>query len=119
MAYGGDPAPPDRDEQPHGVELWLAPFFRDSTLWPVLLVVGAVFVLFGAMGILLAVVERNPAAVAAMLGLAWGSFDALLRYGRASRSWLLFVCVIGYWALSIAAALGAVYTGWFEVDRFR
>jgi hypothetical protein len=118
MAYSGDPAPPDRDE-PQGVELWLAPFFRDSTLWPVLLVVGAVFVLFGAMGILLAVVERNPAAVAAMLGLAWGSFDALIRYGRASRSRVLLICVIGYWMLSIAAAFGAVWTGWFQVDRFR
>jgi hypothetical protein len=118
MADGGGPVRSDRDE-PGGVELWLAPFFRDSTLWPVLAVVAAVFVLFGALGILLAVVERNPAAVAAMLGLAWGSLDALIRYGRGSGSWRLVFFVIGFWVLSIAAAIGAVWTGWFQVDRFR
>ena len=113
MADGEDPAPPERDE-PHGAELWLAPFFRDSTLWPVLVTVAAVFVVLGASALLLAFVERNPFA------RGRGAGDALdqrrrgdpqpapRRLAPAARQRSR-----RFWLLSAAAALGARWAGWF------
>jgi len=111
MADGGGPVPPDRDE-PHGVELWLAPYFRDSTLWPVLVTVAAIFIVLGASALLLAF-ERNPFAVAAVLVMLWISADAGIRSWRAGGSRLLIGSIAGFWLLSAAAAIGARWAGWF------
>jgi hypothetical protein len=105
--------PPENDDEPRGVRLWLEPFFRDSTLWPVLIAAAAVFVVIGAWAMLTAWVDRNPFSLAALLGMAWGSADALIRDWRDGRSRLLLVSVLGFWVLSVAAAVGARWTGWY------
>jgi len=106
------PTPPAGGE-PRGAELWLAPFFRDSSLWPVLCVAVAIFVVVGASALLLAFVERNPFAIGAVLLLFWISVDAVVRDRRRGGSRLLLGCVSGFWMLSIAAAAGARWAGWF------
>jgi len=105
--------PPPEPEEPRGVDLWLAPFFRDSTLWPVLAVVVAIFVVLGAWALLLAVVDRNLAALGALLLLFWMSLDALIRSLRRGGSLLLAGCIAGFWLLSITAALLARRAGWY------
>ncbi len=112
MANRDEPEPPATDER-RGAELWLAPFFQDSSLWPVLCVAVAIFVVVGAAALLLAFVERNPFAVTALLLLFWISVDAVVRDRRRGRSRLLLGCVTGFWLLSIAAAAGARWAGWF------
>ena len=112
MADGEDPAPAEPTE-PHGAERWLAPFFRDSTLWPVLVTVFAVFVVFGASALLLAFAERNPFALGAVLILLWMSIDAGVRSRRRAGSRLLVGSIAAFWLLSSAAALGAWWAGWF------
>ena len=110
--------PDERDErderdEPRGVELWLAPFFRDSSLWPVLLVAIAIFVLLGAWALLLVFVDRNLAALGAILLVFWMSVDVWVRSRRGGGSALLLGCVAGFWLLSIAAAVGARLAGWY------
>ncbi len=106
-----DPARPERDE-PHGAEFWLAPYFRDSTLWPVLVTVGAIFVVLGASALLMAL-ERNPFSIAAVLVMLWISSDAVIRNQRRGRSRLLLGCIASFWLLSAAAAAVARWAGWF------
>jgi hypothetical protein len=108
MADGEDPAP----SEPRGAEHWLAPFFRDSTLWPVLVTVSAVLVVFGASALLLAFAERNPFALGAVLLVLWISIDAGIRSWRRGGSRLLVGAIATFWLLSAAAALGAVWAGW-------
>ena len=112
MADPEGPAPPDRGDDPHGVELWLAPFFRDSTLWPVSITTAAIFVVLGASALLMAL-ERNLFAIAAVLTMIWISADAGIRSWRRGGSRLLVGSVLGFWVLSLAAALGARWAGWF------
>ena len=40
---GEDPPPSESRDDPHGADLWLVPFFRDSTLWPVLVTAAGAF----------------------------------------------------------------------------
>jgi hypothetical protein len=108
-----DEPPSPANGEPRGAELWLAPFFRDSTLWPVLGVAVAIFVVLGASALLLAFVERNPFALAAVLLLLGISVDAVVRDRRRGGSRLLLGSVAGFWLLSIAAATGAHWAGWF------
>lgn len=101
-----------RDEpEPRGVEMWLAPFFRDSTLWPVTAVVGCIAITFGASALLLAA-EGNLFALAAGVLLFWVGFDAGLRQWRLG-SRLLAGLVAAFWGLSGAVALGVHLAGWF------
>lgn len=109
-----DPDPPAPDEpEAAGPDRWIAPFFEDSTLWPVLIVVAAVFVTLAATGLLLAFVERNPFAVAAMLLAFWVSVDIAIRERRGGRSARAGASLAGLWALSILAALGMRWGGYF------
>ena len=104
---------PDEPE-PSGLERWIAPYFHDSTLWPVLAVTGAVGVTGLAGLLLLAAVDRNPFAAAAALTLAWMSVDASLRERRARhRLGLAGRSILALWALGIAAALAAWLGGLF------
>ena len=101
------------DPEPSGAERWLAPFFRASTLWPVLVTVFVVVVVFGASALLLAFVERNPFALGAVLILFWISIDAGIRSRRHGGSRLLVGSIAAFWLLSAAVALGAAWAGWF------
>jgi hypothetical protein len=94
---GREPAGPE----PAGPERWLAPYFRDSTLWPVLAVATAS-------------VDRNLYAAAALTALAWMSSDALLRERRArGRVGLAGRSLAALWALGAAAALAVWRAGLF------
>ena len=114
MAEGEDPAPPEPsdDSDPRGTELWLAPFFRDPTLWPVLVTAAAIFAVLGASALLMAL-ERNPFAVAAVVVMLWITADAGIRSWRAGGSRLLPGSIAGFWLLSAAAAVAARWSGWF------
>jgi hypothetical protein len=103
---------PGSDER-RGAEQWLAPFFRDSSLWPVLAVAGAIFVVMGTSGLLLAFVERNGFAVAAVLLVFWMSVDAVIRNRRRHGSALVPGCIAALWGLSAAAACAVWAAGWF------
>jgi hypothetical protein len=106
------PTPSDPDA-PRGVDLWLVPFFRDSSLWPVLAVAVVIFVVLGAWALLLAVVDRSLFAVGALVLLFWMSVDATIRSRRQGGSRLLVGSIAGFWLLSIAAAVGARSAGWY------
>jgi len=108
-----DPPPPEDRDEPHGTDLWLAPFFRDSTLWPVLVTAAAAFTALGAWALLVAFVERNPFGVAAVLVLLWITLDAGIRYRRSPGSRFLVGSIAGFWVLSIGAAVGVRWLGWF------
>jgi hypothetical protein len=107
MGDGEDPA-----SEPHGAERWLVPYFRDPTLWPVLVTVSAVFIVLGASALLLAFVELNPFAIGAVVILFWISIDLGIR-SRRRRSRLVVGAIAGFWLLSVAAAAGAFWNGWF------
>jgi hypothetical protein len=107
-----EPGERNDPDEARGVELWLAPFFRDSTLWPVLTVAIAILVLFGAWALLLVFVDRNLFALGAVLAIFWMSVDVVVRSRRGGGSALLLGCVAGFWLLSTAAAVGAHRSGW-------
>ena len=89
-------------------ERWLEPYFRDSSLWPVLVVAAAILVTVLAAVLVLAVGDRNPAAIAALLALLWASADATLRELRSRRRLgLVGASILAVWALGSAAALAA------------
>ena len=98
---GEDPPPPEDRDEPHGTDLWLAPFFRDSTLWPVLVTAAGAFT------------ALNPFGVAAVLVLLWITVDAGIRYGRGPGGRFLLASIAAFWVLSIAAAVGVRWLGWF------
>jgi hypothetical protein len=104
---GGEPG-----GKPRGVDEWLRPFFRDSTLVPVLLVAAGCFTALGAGIIAWAVRGRSLAAIGALVLLAGMSADALLRdRRRRGRLGLASRAVLGLWALSAAAAAAAIAIG--------
>ena len=111
-AMGEDPAPPE-DDEPHGSDLWIAPFFRDSTLWPVLVTAAGAFTALGTWAILVAFVERNPFGVAALLVLLWITVDAGIRYRRSAGGRFLLASIAAFWLLSIGSAVGVRWLGWF------
>jgi hypothetical protein len=93
---------------------WIAPYFRDASLWPVLAVAVAILVTLVAAVLLLAVVEGNLPAIAALAALAWMSVDATLRQLRARRRLgLLGGSILAIWLLGALAALSARLTGIF------
>ena len=112
-AMAEDPAPSEDRGDPHGADLWVAPFFRDSTLWPVLVTAAAAFTSLGAWSLLVAFVEHNPFGVAAVLVLLWITVDAGIRYRRSPGSRFLVGSLIGFWVLSIGSAVAVRWLGWF------
>jgi hypothetical protein len=112
MTDGDRPPQPEHDE-PHGTDLWLAPFFRDSTLWPVLVTAAAAFTSLGAWSLLVAFVEHNPFGVAAVLVLLWITVDAGVRYRRSPGSRFLHASIVGFWVLSVGSAVAVRWLGWF------
>jgi hypothetical protein len=96
------------------VEQWIEPYFRDSSLWPVLVVMAAILVTLVATLLLLAVGDRNLAAMAALLALGWMSVDATLRQLRSrGRLGLVGGSILAIWGLGIGAAIAARQSGLF------
>jgi hypothetical protein len=105
----------DSDRPPEGsaVDRHLRVFFTDSTLWPVLVSAAAIFVALGAALWLLAVEDRNPLAIAALLLLAILSFEWVHRDRQRGRLGLASRSLGVLWLASAAAALLASWAGIF------
>lgn len=94
------------------VERWIEPYFRDSTLWPVLIVIAAIAITLVAFLLVLAVADRNLAAMAALLAVAWMSGDATLRQLRSRhRLGLVGGAILVVWTLGAVAAVAARRSG--------
>jgi hypothetical protein len=63
-----------KNEELSGVEGWILPYLRDSTLWPVLVVVIAHVVPFIAPMLLLAIRDLRVSAMGALLVIAYVTF---------------------------------------------
>ena len=113
MAEPGSEEPREEADEPAGIDRWLRPYFEDSTLWPILLVAIAIFVSFGAALILLGVFERRLSALAALALLLVISGDLTLRELRGGRFGLVGGTVLGFWVLSVGAALLARHLALF------
>ena len=99
-------------EGPQTVEELIAPFFTDSTLWPVLLVVMGGLATLGAAVLVGAIYYRNLLAAAALLGIAGIAFDVVKRHRRLQGSMgRLGWTIIALWLLSAAIAIGAALLG--------
>ena len=95
-------------------ERWIEPYFRDSSLWPVLVVAAAILVTLVATILVLAVGDRNVAAMAALLALVSMSADATLREVRSRRRLgLVGGSILAVWVLSAAAGVAARRSGFF------
>jgi len=93
-------------------ERWIEPYFRDSSLWPVLVVAAAIVVTLVATILVLAVGDRNLAAMAALLAFAWMSADATWRELRSRRRLgLVGAAILAVWVLGAAAAVAARTSG--------
>jgi hypothetical protein len=93
-------------------ERWIEPYFRDSALWPVLVVAATILITLVASILVLAIADRNPAAMAALLALGWMSVDAALREVRARRRLgLVGGAIFAVWVLGAAAAVAARWSG--------
>lgn len=95
------------------VDRHLAIFYRDSTLWPVLVVAVAALVTVGASMLVFAVRERSPYALAALVLLGWVSVDAVYRDLRQRRFGVASRAVVGLWGAAAAAAVLASRLGFF------
>jgi hypothetical protein len=103
---------PERGDEPRSLDDWLRQFFRDSSLIPVLLVAVGCFTAIGGGVIAWAAVERNPAAIAALLLLIGMTLHAVVQeLRRTRRLGLVSRCILGLWALSALAAAAAVGLG--------
>jgi len=101
--------------EPHtedAVDRWVMPYVRDSTLWPVLLVVMAHVMAFVAPVLLYAIRDHHLAAFAALAGTLYLTFG-VIRYDvrRSRRPAALSIIVLVIWAASIAAAYYGNRTG--------
>jgi hypothetical protein len=95
-------------------ERWIEPYFRDSALWPVLVVAATILVTLLASVLVLAVADRNLAALAALLALGWMSVDATLREVRSRRRLgRVGGAILAVWVLGAAAAVAARWSGIF------
>lgn len=91
---------------------WIAPYFRDPSLWPVLVAAAAILVTLLASLLVRAAADRSPMALAALLALVWMSADATLRELRSRRRLgPLGAAILAVWALGIAAAIAARRSG--------
>jgi len=101
---------PDPREDPRRIDDFLRPFLTDSMLWPVALV--AVLSLSSIGAYLLArAFDPNFAALGALLGLAWMSYDATRGSLRGGRPGPLALLILTLWVVSAAGALAGVRLG--------
>ena len=111
-AMGDDPTPPKRTS----LTAPTSGSRRSSAtprLWPVLVTAAGAFTSLGAWALLVAFVERNPFGVAALLVLLWITVDAGIRYRRSPGGRFLLASIAAFWLLSIGAAVGVRWMGWF------
>jgi hypothetical protein len=96
----------DREsEDPQGVDLWVMPYIRDSSLWPVLIVLIVHVVAFIAPLLLYAVRDQRTGPIIAMLFIAGMTlrgfrWEIRTRNEFGAISWLIVVS----WIASFVAA---------------
>ena len=103
-----------RDEDPHGVDLWIMPYIRDSSLWPVLIVLIAHVVAFVTPVLLYAVRDARigpmiAIGVLAILTVKGFRWEMRTRLAFGAISWLIVVC----WTASAIAAYFADRSNFF------
>lgn len=89
----------------------LGTLFGEASLWPLLIVVLGSTGTFGAALIVLALGDRNPFALAALLLILAMTTDTLIRARRRTDLRNLAKLIALFWAVSIALALVAVFSG--------
>jgi uncharacterized membrane protein YjjP (DUF1212 family) len=89
----------------------LGTLFAEASLWPLLIVVLGSTGTFGAALIVLAIGDRNPFALAALLLILGMTTDMLIRARRRTGLRNVAKLIALFWAVSIALALVAVFTG--------
>lgn len=107
---------PDGGEEPapRSLDAWLEPYFRDSMLWPVLVVAAAMLVTIAAALLLLALADRRLPALAALALALGASVDVAWREWRARRRLgLVARALLGLWALAAVVAFAANRLGIF------
>ena len=110
------PVDPDRrqDSEPEDLpspnEI-LGTLFGEASLWPLLIVVLGSSGAFGAALIVLSVGDRNPFALAALVLILAMTTDTLVRARRRTDLRNLAKLIVLFWAVSIALAGVAVFTG--------
>lgn len=97
--------PSGREDDPHGVDLWVMPYIRDSTLWPVLIVLIAHVVAFVSPVLLLALRDRRPGpmvtgVVLVLLSLRGFHWEVQARRKFGAISWI----IVTTWVASLVAA---------------
>lgn len=97
--------PVDPHSHPGRFARFVAPFFEEPTLWPVLVVLAAHAVLIGAVLLAFAIRSHNPFAMAALALLAVATGDVLLRRVRARSLGRVGWSVVTLW---ITSAIGAL-----------
>jgi len=114
MADAPRPAREDEDEGRDRVDRFVLVFVRESTLWPILIVIVGHMVVFIAPVMLIAARELRPSALVAMAVLVWLSVN-LVRYDRrrAGRLSQLTALALVVWTLSVVTAVAAHWYGIF------
>jgi len=93
------------DDAPDAVERWVLPYFRDSSLWPVLLVVLAALIAFLASAVLYAVRDREPLGIVATGLLLVGSLRAIRwEWQVRGRFGAIGITLVVVWGLAALAA---------------
>jgi hypothetical protein len=88
-------------------------YVREPTLWPVVTVAAAIALTLGVAGLLAAVVQRNPFAMAAIALLAGLCVDQVAREWRRGGPGAVTGLVCGYWLLAVAGAFALAGSGLF------
>jgi dienelactone hydrolase len=86
-------------------ERFVAPFFEEPTLWPVLVVLVAHALLIGGVVLAFGVRDRNPFALASLALMLVGTVDMGVRQVRARRFGRIGWGLAGFWIGSAVAAL--------------
>jgi len=97
---------------PGRFERFVAPFFEEPTLWPVLLVLAAHAFLFGAVLLAFGVRDRNPFALGAIALLIVGTLDIGLRLAKARKMGRFGWALVAFW---LGSGLGAAIASRFHV----
>jgi hypothetical protein len=107
---GGDDDQGDDDGFP-SVDGLIGTFFSEASLWPVLLVMLASMGAFGAALLVLAGVDHNPFAMAALVLLAGMTLDVLIRSRRIDGLRNVARMIASVWGVAAGFAALAMWTG--------
>jgi len=98
--------------RPSRFERFVAPFFEEPSLRPVLLVLAAHAFLIGAVVLAFGVRDRNPFALASLALLAMATVDIGVRQARARKMGRIGWVLVAFW---LGSAASAVFASRFHV----